>query len=72
MNTVICDNCGKDITSTGNSIDYRIRLEAVTLPITPGLTMVTDMMVHPPVKSGDFCGTRCLIEHLNRSADEPH
>ena len=61
---VTCNNCGADISCSGNSIDYRLSLQAVKLPPCGG--SVTDMMIYPPINDdADFCGVRCLKEWLS-------
>ena len=58
---IICDKCGKDLTTTGNSIDYRLALINQSIPSWGGI--VTDMMVYPPIETDAyFCGFRCLQE----------
>lgn len=62
---ITCDGCGNDLTSTGNSIDYRLLLANERLPIRG--TTCTDMMIYPPIE-GDahFCGLWCLHTWLTR------
>lgn len=56
---VTCDGCGRDLTTTGNSIDYRLALANERLPSRGGC--VTDMMIYPPIKrDAHFCGMACL------------
>lgn len=56
---VTCDGCGNDISSTGNSIDYRLLLKAEKLPYRSAC--VTDMMIYPPIeRDAHFCGIGCL------------
>lgn len=62
---VTCDGCGADISSTGNSIDYRLLLTAEELP--PAGMSVTDMMIYPPIKQdAHFCGLGCLAVWLTK------
>lgn len=62
---VTCDGCGADISATGNSIDYRLRLIAEALPSRS--MCVTDMMIYPPIKQdAHFCGLGCLRTWLNK------
>ncbi len=65
---VICDNCERDITYTGNSIDYRLNLKDERKPVYPGSNMVTDMMIYPSLKDGEknFCGLGCLKVWINK------
>lgn len=63
---VICDGCGRDITTTGNSLDYRLRLTSESKTpwfVAQGQTMgaVTDLMIYPAIQ-GDkhFCDLGCL------------
>jgi hypothetical protein len=59
---ILCDGCERDITYTGNSIDYRLTLRDEEKPNYPGCNMVTDMMIYPSLKGGEknFCGIGCL------------
>lgn len=62
---VLCDGCQRDITETGNSVDYRLLLIADRLPIS-GNT-VTDMMIYPPIKRDHhFCGLDCLKDWITK------
>lgn len=63
--TILCDGCGSDITTTGNSVDYRLALLNERLPLRGN--MCTDMMIYPPIKQDAyFCGVGCLKTWLNR------
>jgi hypothetical protein len=56
---ITCDGCGNDITTTGNSVDYRLSLRSEPKPSWGGA--VTDMMIYPSLKSNKhFCGLGCL------------
>lgn len=56
---VSCDSCGRDITTSGNSIDYRIVLQSEVVPFE-GIGC-TDMMIWPQIKGAKhFCGITCL------------
>jgi hypothetical protein len=59
---ITCDNCDQDLTYTGNSVDYRLKLMDEPMSIEPGISMVTDMMRYPSLKNGSrhFCGLGCL------------
>ena len=76
MNNVRCDNCGSDISCSGNSIDYRLHLMNVELP--PCGNSVTAMMIYPPIKKdADFCGLGCLKSWVDaqltpNALREPH
>lgn len=62
---VMCDNCGRDVTSTGNSNGYRLALRVETVPTRPG--PVTDMdMIRPLDADYQFCGAQCFKEWLHR------
>ena len=59
--TIRCDNCGKDLTSTTNSVDYRLELRPIEISAWEGA--VSDAMVYPPIEEqADFCGIDCLRE----------
>lgn len=61
--TIKCDHCGHDITSTGNSVDYRLHLEVQEKP-HHGCT-ITDMYILPPLdRDYDFCGMNCLTKWI--------
>ena len=56
-----CDECNEDITHTGNSIDYRIKVCSEVIPCHDGT--VTDMMIYPQFASSlHFCSLGCLRE----------
>jgi hypothetical protein len=57
---ITCDNCNKDLTYTGNCIDYRLKLMDEIIP--PKSSTVTAMMMYPSLKDGSkhFCGIGCL------------
>ena len=55
-----CDNCEADLSTTTNSIDYRLHLHDEKMASQGGV--VTDMMKYPNLKDGDchFCWLGCL------------
>lgn len=56
---ISCDECGEDITTTGNSIDWRLAIINESIP--PAGDYVTDMMIYPILnKDMHFCSYRCL------------
>lgn len=62
---VTCDACGKDLTYTGNCVDYRLLVTSESLGSGRGEDgrsyAVTAMMIYPPVdRSYHFCNLRCL------------
>lgn len=58
---VVCDNCQHEISCTTNSVDYRLALKVKALPIKPGISYVTDMLMYPPIKEDKhFCNLYCL------------
>lgn len=60
---IICDGCGRDITYTGNSIDWRLALRNEEIPSYSGT--VTDMYIPPQIdKDVYFCGIECLKKWL--------
>lgn len=57
---VSCNQCGNDLTHTGNCIDYRIALCNERIP-SKGSAAVTDMHISPPIEHPmHFCSIRCL------------
>ncbi len=62
-NTVICDNCNRDLTTTTNSVDYRLKLMHEN--IIPHSGPVTDVMFCRRFE-GDkhFCNVYCLKEWM--------
>ncbi len=61
-----CDACGRDLTTTGNSIDYRLALKNEHVPSVGGF--VTDMMVYPAIEHDvHFCGLSCLRAWLDKA-----
>lgn len=64
MKKVLCDFCKKDISLTGNSVDWRIRLDNQEVPCYDG--PVTDALIYPSLSRGyDFCGVACLKNFIN-------
>lgn len=62
---ITCDQCERDITTTGNSVDYRIILASQPIPSRGGI--VTDMMIYPQLdKKRFFCRTSCLKEWVEK------
>jgi hypothetical protein len=73
LSPVICDGCGADITTTGNSVDYRLVLDTeCPMPWFAAEGMdygaVTEMMVYPAIKEPHhFCNNlRCLKAWLDK------
>lgn len=57
--SVTCDACGRDLTSTGNNIDWRLALVPQRIPSRGGI--VTDMMIPPAIEeTAHFCEIACL------------
>lgn len=60
---VCCDHCEFDLTSTGNSVDYRLAL-IVEGKASRG-NVVTLLHIEPPLsRPHHFCGLKCLAEWL--------
>lgn len=58
--TVLCDGCGRDLTTRTNMIDYRLVLAAEEKP-GGGSGIYTAMMICPPIdRPHHFCGLGCL------------
>ncbi|NGX57232.1 MAG: hypothetical protein K940chlam3_00118 [Chlamydiae bacterium] len=56
---IICDSCGKDLSESDNSIDWRIALTNERIPSCGGF--VTDMYICPGLKKNcHFCGLGCM------------
>jgi hypothetical protein len=63
MTQITCDGCGQDLTTTGNSVDYRLALRNEEIPI--GYDTVTDYHIYPPLeKNAYFCNLNCLRRWL--------
>jgi hypothetical protein len=61
--TVTCDGCGRDITTTGNCEDWRLKLANDPIP-NPGPT-ATLLAISPPIREDKyFCGLKCLAKWL--------
>jgi hypothetical protein len=57
---IICDNCEDDLTTTGNSIDYRLALICETKQ-GYGRGPYTDLIIYPPIdRNYYFCDLACL------------
>jgi hypothetical protein len=60
---ITCDHCKRDLSSTGNSIDYAITVKNRRLPSVGG--SVTNMMIYPQLENDlDFCGLGCLKKYF--------
>lgn len=56
-----CNNCGADITNTGKTPKFRLRLVAEALPHTA--STIHAVLVYPPIKEDHhFCNLKCLQE----------
>ena len=65
-NTIRCDHCGDDLTTTTNCVDYRLRLSVERIPSAGGV--VTLMNIAPPMDDDkDFCGFACLRQWLENN-----
>src|SRR3954467_12595526 len=70
--TILCDGCEKDITTTRNSVDYRIHLESQDKTrwyVTEGFDggAVTSMHISNPLpRDKHFCRFTCLAIWLER------
>jgi hypothetical protein len=68
-NTITCDGCGADLTTSGNSIDFRLELKTARIPSGGGA--VTDMLVEPELTQDyHFCRLSCLDKW--RCEPKPH
>ena len=69
---ITCDQCGKDLTSTGNCEDWRLAL--INQPIPHKGPTATSMAI-PPILDGakHFCGLGCLASWVVKKIPEvPH
>lgn len=56
---ITCDACERDLTYTGNCVEYRLALNVESIPANSGF--VTLMHLSPDIDgSKHFCGLRCL------------
>lgn len=61
--TYTCDQCDKDLTYTGNCVDYRIGVYAENIPTRS--CSVTLMNIEPPFDHDiHFCGVVCMKEYF--------
>lgn len=61
---IFCDNCERDITYTGNSVDWRVSLVNERIPPNDGC--VTDMHIYPILDEDmHFCSHMCLVDGVN-------
>lgn len=69
MKPVLCDWCGRNLTYTSNSEDYRILLCSEPLH-SDGRGTVTDMGIEPQIdKPKHFCNLRdCLLRWVEKNA----
>lgn len=57
--TILCDNCGKDITATPNEVDYLLTLSAQNMPQAAGSNSTT--INQPPVpRTLYLCTMACV------------
>lgn len=64
--TITCDTCERDLTTSSNSINYRVLLKSERIPSEGGI--VTDMMAYPPIASSlHFCHVKCLKEYVEKN-----
>lgn len=64
--TVTCDQCGANLTSTGNCEGWRIVLANQRIPSRG--SVVTAMAKYPHLNQDYyFCGTRCLSEWAKKN-----
>lgn len=64
--TITCDHCSRDITSTGNCEDYRIALLNQHIPSVGG--WVTAMAAYPHLKQNSyFCSADCLKKWVEKN-----
>jgi hypothetical protein len=58
---IICDTCGKNITASGNSVDWRLAVKNESVPSMGGF--VTDMMIYPITNHDThYCSWRCFVD----------
>jgi hypothetical protein len=63
-NEIYCDGCRDNLSSSGNSIDYRLSLSVER--IAPHEGPVTDVMRYRPIgQDCHFCGLKCLRNWLD-------
>ena len=56
---ITCDGCNRDLTTTSNSVAYRLILKVENIPSRGG--WVTAMMAYPPITEPmHFCNLSCL------------
>jgi hypothetical protein len=61
---ITCDSCKRNISFTGNSIDYRLALINEKIPSRGGA--VSDMYMLPLIEdNAHFCGLGCLKKWIN-------
>ena len=61
---ITCDQCGEDITTTGNCVDYRIVLANQSIPSLGGVVTAMDILPHLKHDYYYFCSTDCLKEKV--------
>ena len=68
LSPIICDGCGKDITTTGNSVDYRLSLDTYTPMSGSTSGAVTLMMIYPAIDATKhFCNNlECVKAWLDK------
>ena len=68
---ITCDLCLRDLTTTGASPDYRLKLNAEKLPHDFGEAgggIVYSVLVYPPIsKDAYFCAIPCLRQWIKNN-----
>lgn len=66
-----CDGCGKDLTFTTNTYDYRLVLRAEEIPRNPACKgLVTDMHIPPGIERDHyFCDKDCVVRWQDPVSD---
>ena len=69
---VTCDSCGRDLTTTGNAVGYRLVLASQPIPSIPSSSgTVTLVHVNPIIdREKHFCSTKCLAAWVIQNCEE--
>lgn len=59
---ITCDSCGRDLTYTGNAVDYRLALKSENIANYSDSYAVTAMISPPIEQDAYFCSMHCLTK----------
>lgn len=74
ISKIVCDQCGKDLTYTSFTMEYRIQVTGIRMPGEEGAALCSDMRSDPIGDPKDLCSIDCLrfwaIEEYSRKKEK--